>query len=131
MKHFAVPVIVLVEADDIDQAYQRVSDQLSVHTMAHAAHRMPCLLDETLDGFEYDPTTTEVHSALDHEGNLALALRAQASAGHEGAALEKYEQEERDERNCAHEWNMTAGEADEAGPMQRIYCLKCGQDGDS
>jgi hypothetical protein len=30
---------------------------------------------------------------------------------------------------CAHEWNQTAGEADESGTG--IYCLKCGADGDA
>lgn len=31
--------------------------------------------------------------------------------------------------SCAHQWNQTAGEADESGTG--IRCLKCGQDGDA
>lgn len=40
-----------------------------------------------------------------------------------------YTDDQADEMNCAHEWNQTAGEADESGT--RIYCLKCGADGDA
>jgi hypothetical protein len=36
---------------------------------------------------------------------------------------------------CNHEWNQTAGEADEhflaREGQQRIYCVKCGADGDA
>lgn len=37
--------------------------------------------------------------------------------------------DDEDESVCDHEWNQTAGEADESGT--RIYCLLCGQDGDA
>lgn len=73
MKHFAVPVIALVQAENADDAYQRVADTLDVHNVCHEAHRMPCLLDESLNAFEYDPATTEVHTALEDPANLKIA----------------------------------------------------------
>lgn len=54
---------------------------------------------------------------------------AECSACNTLGRLRDFRNEDDAERNCAHEWNQTAGEADESG--FGIRCLKCGQDGDS
>jgi hypothetical protein len=72
MAFYAVPVLAFVEADNLDDAYAKVSDRLSTHAFVRD-EKMPCLLDEVLDGFAYDPETTEVYSALDWPENQKKA----------------------------------------------------------
>jgi hypothetical protein len=72
MKYFAVPVVALVQAENADDAYRKVSDTLNTHAIVRDPD-VGCMLDESLNAFEYDPVTTEVHTALDDPDNLKIA----------------------------------------------------------
>lgn len=70
MAHFAVPCVMLVVADTDEQAYEVVNLQVQNHYLGTG---ISVLLDETLDAFQFDPDTFEVHTALDGPRNLTKA----------------------------------------------------------
>jgi hypothetical protein len=62
----------------------------------------------------------------------AAQVRNQAERSEHREKLEQQAAEQGitvEQLTCRHEWNQSEGEADENGG--RIYCLKCGLDGDA
>lgn len=55
------------------------------------------------------------------QAGMCQGCRDEESAAEQGLTLEQY--------RCRHDWNQSAAEADESGG--RIYCVKCGVDGDA
>lgn len=70
MPKFAVPALVLVDAQNAGEAYEIVNEKVQNH---YLGTDITVLLDEQLDAFTYDPDSVEVHTALDDVENREIA----------------------------------------------------------